>query len=373
MDNMPKIRVLVVDDSTFIRKALKRMLNSDAMISVIGEAADGVEALKAVRRLKPDVITLDIKMPGLNGIQVIHELMKHDPIPILVISSLTSEGGGVTLQALEAGALDFIDKSTCHTMLDIADIAASLIQKVKAIAGVDIEKYQQVCQSFDKQVPTQTDKKTVTYKPVQLLVAIGASTGGPMSIERILTHIPGDFPGSIMIVQHMPVGFTLSFAERLDHTCALRVKEAQEDDLLRAGHVYIAPGGYHLKIQRQRNVYKVALSKNPVENPHRPSVDVLMESVASSWPGTILGVILTGMGKDGVNGIRAIKTRGGTIVAQDQESCVVFGMPKAAQLSGYVDHVLSIYEIADYIVDFGAKYSSNESDQSSHQTEKDQE
>lgn len=348
-----KISVVVVDDSAFMRKALKRMLNSDPMVNVIGTAEDGYDAIEVVKKLKPDVVTLDIKMPGMNGIEALKYIMRDNPVPVLVVSSLTSEGGGVTLEALEAGAVDFIDKSTCHTMMDIVDIADSLVKKIKVIAGVDLNKFKEVRQAHPTYyAPAIGQMKKEDVIPSHLVV-IGASTGGPVSLEKVLTRIPHDYTGAILIVQHMPLGFTLSFAERLDSICSLKVKEAQEDDYIFAGQIYIAPGGYHLKIQKEQQKYKVALSKNPRDALHRPSIDVLMTSVAQNWSGKILGVIMTGMGKDGVVGIEAIKKKGGTIIAQTKQSCVVYGMPKAAKQSGYVDKMLHLNRIAEKIISFG--------------------
>lgn len=345
-----KISVLVVDDSAFIRKAMKRMLGSDPMIKVIGEARDGIEAIAKVKSLKPDVVTLDVKMPDMDGLQALDRIMRENPVPVLMVSSLTSEGGEITLRALEMGAVDFIDKSSCHTTMDILDISESLIQKIKVIAGVDLRK---VVQS--KPAPGSVAVSLVP-SPVRVrdenpshIVAIGTSTGGPMSLEQVLTPLPGNYPGAILIVQHMPVGFTSSLAERMNRQCAMAVKEAEEGDIVLPGHIYIAPGGYHLKIRRSISKYSVVLSKNPGDKPHCPSVDVMMKSVAETWPGKILGVIMTGMGCDGAEGIQAIKKKGGSIVAQNEETCVVFGMPRAAYLTGCVDRMTPLGQLAGEI------------------------
>jgi len=348
-----KITVLIVDDSAFIRKAMKRMLGSDPMIRIIGDASDGLEAVEKVKKLKPDVVTLDVKMPGIDGLQTLERLMREHPVPVLMVSSLTSEGGEITLRALEMGAVDFIDKSSCHTTMDILDIAESLIQKIKVIAGVDMKK---VVRSRPTPRPATLSHPpsivTIADGNPTHLVAIGTSTGGPMSLEKVLPPLPGNYPGAVLVVQHMPVGFTSSLAQRMNQQCAMAVKEAEEDDMILPGNVYIAPGGYHLTIKRAMNRYSVVLRKNPTDVPHRPSVDVMMKSIADVWPGMILGIIMTGMGNDGSEGIQAIKEKGGAILAQNEETCVVYGMPRAAYLTGCVDRMLPLNQIAVEICNF---------------------
>jgi two-component system, chemotaxis family, protein-glutamate methylesterase/glutaminase len=347
------ITVLVVDDSAFMRKALRRMLGSDPAIRVIADARDGLEAVEKVKQFQPDVVTLDVKMPGLDGIQTLERIMRERPTPVLMVSSLTSEGGQITLRALEMGAVDFIDKSSCHTQMDIIEIAESLVQKVKVIAGVDLKR---VADSKPApQPPAETPAPvgaTVRDDNPTHLVAIGTSTGGPMSLEKVLTALPGDYPGAILVVQHMPVGFTASLAERMNQLCRLTIKEAREDEPLRPGTVYIAPGGYHLKIQRAVQKYRVVLSKEPRDVQHHPSVDEMMISAAENWTGPMLGIIMTGMGADGVRGIAAMKQAGAAILAQNEQTCVVYGMPRAAFLSGNVDRMVALEKIADEIIGF---------------------
>lgn len=348
------IRVLVVDDSAFMRKALKRMLNSDPMIRVVGDAKEGRECLEKVKELKPDVITLDVRMPGMDGIEVLEKIMEEAPTPVLMISSLTSEGGELTLKALEVGAVDFIDKSSCHTTFDILEIAETLVTKVKVIAGVDVRKVVET-------KPPPPTPFLISHPPISQdhipshIVAIGASTGGPLALENVLVPLPANYSGAILVVQHMPAGFTRSLAERLDKSCAIEVKEAEEGDSVLPGRIYIAPGGYHMKLNYQHSQYCIALDKTPLDTPHRPSVDVMMTSVAQFWHGSMLGIIMTGMGADGVEGIREMKKRGATIIAQDESSCVVFGMPRAAFLSGYVDRMIPLASIANEICKFEVK------------------
>lgn len=347
-----KISVLVVDDSAFMRKALKRMLDSDPMIKVVGMASDGLEGIECVKKLRPDVVTLDVKMYGMDGIEALRRIMKECPTPALMVSSLTSEGGAVTLQALEIGAVDFIDKSSCHTAMDILEIADSLVMKVKTIAGVDLKK---VVTSRPVDIPVIPIARPAA-PPVDgvpsHIVTIGASTGGPMSLERVLKSIPKDYPGAILVVQHMPPGFTQSFAERLNHQCKVDVSEAVEQDPVSPGRIYVAPGGYHLKLTRDTKGLRVLLSKTPRDAPHIPSIDVMMKSVAETWPGRKLGIIMTGMGQDGTEGAQVMKRCGGEIIAQNEETCVVYGMPKAAYISGTVDRMVSLHNIAGEICRF---------------------
>ena len=347
-----RISVLVVDDSAFMRKALKRMLTSDPMITVAGDARDGLEAIQKVKELKPDVVTLDVKMPGMDGLEALKRIMKECPTPVLMVSSLTSEGGALTLSALAAGAVDFIDKSSCHTHMDILDIAESLVQKVKVIAGVDVNNLVR-SESRLEPVPVFPRPPVVLGEenPTHL-VAIGSSTGGPMSLEKVLSVIPGNYPGAILVVQHMPAGFTRPFAERLNQQCLMEVSEAQEDDLIGPGRIYIAPAGYHLKLSPSGDRFRVLLSRMPQDTPHCPSVDVMMESVAEEWPGKILAVILTGMGNDGTKGAQAIKRRGGRVIAQNEETCVVFGMPRAVYLTGCVDRMVPLEKVSSEIYIF---------------------
>jgi len=347
-----QVRVLVVDDSAFMRKALKRMLNLDPAIKVVADAKDGAEALKKIQRLKPDVVTLDVKMPVMDGLQTLEKIMQDCPTPVLMVSSLTNEGGGITMRALASGAVDFIDKSSCHTVMDIIGIADSLVEKVKIIAGVDIGK-------LVKKSKVEPLRREIEHEPIvsadvpSHIVAVGASTGGPMSLETVLKPLSRDYPGAIMVVQHMPVGFTASFADRLNNICSMTVTEAKDNDPILPGNIYIAPGGYHLLLKRSNDKFFASLSKYPCDVAHIPSVDVMMKSVAAIWPGRIMGIILTGMGQDGVEGVRAIKGRGGEVLAQNEATCVVYGMPKAAKQSGCVDRMVPLNCVAREISRFG--------------------
>jgi two-component system, chemotaxis family, protein-glutamate methylesterase/glutaminase len=349
-----KIRTLIVDDSVFMRRSIKRMLRSDAEIEVIAEARDGAEAVAKVLALRPDVVTMDVNMPDCNGLQALETIMRDCPTPVLMVSSLTSEGGQVTLQALEMGAVDFIDKSSCHTMLDILDIADALIQKIKVLAGVDLSKVE-VSRHRRLEPPALpppiADASAELISP-SALIALGTSTGGPMSIERVLTQLPADLPAAILMVQHMPVGFTASLAQRLDRLCALSVKEAEQHEPVMPGTVYLAPGGCHLRIANGHGLCQVELGKSPLTEPHRPSVDVLLESVADVWKGPMMAIVMTGMGADGARGVKAVKQAGGLVIAQDRDTCVVYGMPKAAYDTGCVDRLVPLDQIPDHINGF---------------------
>jgi two-component system chemotaxis response regulator CheB len=336
-----KIRVLVVDDSAFMRKALQRMLSSDPMIDVVDIAADGAEGYEKAKALRPDVVTLDVKMPGMDGLTALRKIMSDCPVPVLMLSSLTSEGGEITLRALDLGAVDFIDKSTAHTAMDILSIAGELITKVKAVAGVDARKM--VRKEPGPFTEGKAARPLAAKSPCRLeVVAIGTSTGGPPALQGILTAMPGDLPAGVLVVQHMPKGFTASLAERLNNLSRLDVSEAVDGDAVLPGRCLIAPSGLHMTLRRNGSGLSVHLSEEPDGLLHRPSVDVLMESVAKVSASKALGIILTGMGADGARGIKALHDAGGKTIAQDEATCVVYGMPKVAVDMGGVDRSLPL-------------------------------
>lgn len=348
-----KIRVLVVDDSAFMRKALYRMLSSDPMIEVIDMASDGEEGYKKARMLKPDVVTLDVRMPGMDGLDALRMIMADCPAPVLMLSSLTSEGGEVTLRALDLGAVDVIDKSSAHTAMDILGIAGELTSKVRAVAGVDTDKIVKkpapASQARTQIVPPQSDITAKADTGEMKVVAIGASTGGPPALQEILSNLPSGLNAAFLVVQHMPVGFTASLAERLNSLSRLEVSEAFDGDLVRPGKCLIAPSGLHMTLHVEEELC-VRLSKLPEGSIHRPSVDVLMESAAKVMGGRAIGVILTGMGADGAMGIKAIHDAGGRTIAQDEESCIVYGMPKVAVSMGGVDRIVPLGGAASAIL-----------------------
>lgn len=337
------IKVLVIDDSFFARKALTSILSSDPEI-VIETASNGLEGFEKVKLLRPDVVTLDVKMPGIDGLKTLKMIMEEAPVPVLMLSYLTNEGGEITLKALGLGAVDFIDKSTVGLM-DIDRASEELIGKVKAIAGVQIDRIK-VGAGF-KPVPTN---EPINFKGEIDVVAIGASTGGPPALERILPLLPKNFPAGLLVVQHIPVGFTRSLAERLNSKSLIRVQEAKEGDIVTPGKALIAPSGLHIRLKKRTGALTVHLGEEPKESLHRPSIDIMMESVARVCGKRALGLLLTGMGNDGAMGMKAIKESGGITIAQDERTSVIFGMPKAAIEEGIVDEIAPLEKIPDALI-----------------------
>jgi len=331
----PRVRVLVVDDSALMRKLIPQMLQHDESIEVVGTAMDGTFCLKKIEELKPNVVTLDLEMPGMNGIDTLKEIMRREPVPVIVFSSHSTEGATVTMKALGLGAFDFVTKPR-DTTAHMAETAKELIAKVKAAADCKLKP-----RMLTGSPPKQEKVATQTANPTRI-VAIGVSTGGPQAMEFLLSQLPGDFPASIVVVQHMPDGFTEMFARRLDEICPLRVKEAQSGDLLLPGRVLICPGNRHMKVKKLPLGDVVVLNDEVRVNGHRPSADVLLKSVAEEFKGLAVGVLMTGMGDDGAEGLGAIKKEGGMTIAQSEESCVVFGMPKVAIERGYAIRIVAL-------------------------------
>jgi len=332
---MNPIRVLVVDDSALMRKLIPQILAHDESIEVVGTAMDGTFCLKKIEELKPHVVTLDLEMPGMNGIDTLKEIMRRQPVPVIVVSSHSTEGATVTMKALGLGAFDFVTKpkdATAH----MAETARELIAKVKAASECKLKP------RIPSRVPAKPEKLPVTSGTPNKVIAIGVSTGGPQALEYVLSQLPADFPGTITVVQHMPEGFTDMFARRLDEICPLRVKEAQSGDVLQPGRVLICPGSRHMKVKRLPLGDVVVLSDDPRVNGHRPSADVLLRSVAEVFKTNAVGVLMTGMGDDGAEGLGAVKKEGGMTIAQSEESCVVYGMPKAAIERGYAIRVVGL-------------------------------
>jgi two-component system chemotaxis response regulator CheB len=335
---MKKVRVLVVDDSALMRKLIPQMLEADPSIEVVGTAMDGNFCLKKIEELRPNVITLDLQMPGMNGIDTLKEIMRRNPLPVIVVSSHSTEGASVTFKALGLGAFDFVTKpqdATAH----MAETAKELIAKIKAAADCKVVRPGTFRAAT---APVEKISAAKAAPPPSKLVAIGISTGGPQALEFLLAQLPPDFPGAIVVVQHMPEGFTEMFARRLDELCSLRVKEAQSGDTLQAGRVLICPGSRHMKVKRLTMGDIVVLNDDTRVNGHRPSVDVLFNSAAEEFGSQAVAVIMTGMGDDGAEGLGAVKKAGGMTIAQSEESCVVFGMPKAAIERGYATRVVAL-------------------------------
>ena len=337
------IKVLVVDDSAIVRKVFSEQLSAQSGIEVIGTAPDPYVAREKIVQLKPDVITLDIEMPRMDGITFLGKLMKHFPLPVIIVSSLTQKGSKLALEALSLGALEVISKP--DAAYSVGDMSLQLAQKIRAVYNVKpiVPKVSSAAHmSVSNTTPTITKALAATTNKI---IAIGSSTGGTEALKHVLTKLPRNTPG-IVAVQHMPAAFTLSFAQRLNELCKMNVKEAQNGDSVTNGQVLIAPGNYHMIFKRSGARYYVDIKTGPLVHYQRPAADILFKSVAKYAGANALGIILTGMGKDGAAGMLAMKNAGAVNIAQDEKSCVVFGMPKEAINIGAVDHVTDIHKIA---------------------------
>ena len=339
------IRVLVVDDSALMRKMIPQMLERDGGIRVVGTAMDGEFALEKASELKPDVITLDLEMPRMNGLDALRQIAKRHQLPVIVVSAHTTEGANSTFKALAMGAFDFVAKPANGSSQHIDEIAQQLTAKIRAAAQARVAAPRPFPSADFPAVQKVARKKEAPSR----VVAIGVSTGGPNSVQYVLSRLPADFAGSILIVQHMPEGFTEMFARRLDACCAIDVKEAKSGDLLLAGRALICPGNRHMKIRRAALGDMVVLSDEERVNGHRPSVDVLFRSVAEEFGVHAAGILMTGMGEDGAEGLGLIKSVGGMTIAQSAESCVVYGMPRAAIERGYAIRISALEAIPNAI------------------------
>lgn len=333
-----------------MRKAITNMISSDPDLKVIGTARDGFEAVEQVLKLKPDVVTLDVEMPRMGGLDTLKMLMEKSPLPVLMLSSLTTEGAKETMKALELGALDFVAKNLDDLSLNILRIEQEIVSKLKAIGRKRVRSRPNVSTSPVPKEPTAFSGSRL-YSGKVTVVAIGVSTGGPKALQDVIPLLPKDFPAAVLVVQHMPKGFTGPFAERLNQLSKMEIKEAENGEIIRAGVGYIAPGGLHMRAVKKRvTEVNIELSEQPADTLHRPSADVMMISVAQSYAGRCLGVIMTGMGHDGLEGIRAMKKTGAKTLAQDEDSCIVYGMPKAVVDEGLADKVVSLSSMAGEIV-----------------------
>lgn len=338
-----QVRVLVVDDSALMRKLIPAIIERDTSIQVVGTAMDGAFALQKIEDLKPDVVTLDLEMPRMDGMEVLRAITRKHHVPIIVVSTYSTQGANATFKALALGAFDFVAKPQNAASSHMEEIATELISKIKAAA--DSGGQPRLPEPVAAE-PPKPAKPTINAKPGKV-VAIGVSTGGPNAVQYLLSQLPADFPAAIVIVQHMPEGFTETFARRLNESCALDVKEARSGDPLLAGRVLICPGNRHMKICNMSMGASVLLTEDERVNGHRPSVDVLFHSVAEVFREQTIGVLMTGMGDDGAEGLGAIKRAGGLTIAQSEDSCVVFGMPKVAIERGYALRVIPLESIAN--------------------------
>lgn len=355
------IKVLIIDDSAVVRNMLTEMLSRDPQIEVVGTAIDAYMARDKIKRLKPDVLTLDVEMPRMDGITFLSNLMRLHPLPVVMVSTLTEKGASITLDALSYGAVDFVSKPKLDITHTFAAYADEIIGKVKMAARARVRQYQggaprmqakavvngSVKYSVDQVLPGAAPRRH--FRTTNKLIAIGASTGGTEAIREVLEAMPTDVPG-IVVAQHIPVSFSKAFAERVNSYCAIEVKEAADGDLILPGHAYIAPGDRHLMVVRDGARWRCQLSDEVPVNRHKPSVDVLFRSVCNSAGLNAIGVILTGMGKDGAQGLKDMADAGAYTIAQDEASSVVWGMPGSAVEIGACKEVLPLDRIADRVM-----------------------
>jgi two-component system, chemotaxis family, protein-glutamate methylesterase/glutaminase len=347
------INVIVVDDSAFMRKSISIMLESDEGIKVIATARDGEEGYNLTKKLHPDLVTMDIEMPKMDGLTSLQQIMKDCPTPVIMVSSLTTEGAESTMKAFEYGAIDFIPKELSYINVNIIKIKEDLIRKVKEIVRQNsirerLKRLRKLKEPLKQEIQISNIQSLpkIGYKAV----AMGISTGGPLSLQKIIPQLSKKINCPVFIVQHMPPKFTKSLADRLNSMSELEVKEAEDKEQVRAGVVYVAPGGLHMTVDRNNlGTFFVTTSKEPSTSLHRPSVDVMMDSVVDGYGKSTLGVIMTGMGKDGLEGIRKLKQTGGYCLAQDEESSVVYGMPKAVTEAGFADVIAPLDKISEII------------------------
>jgi two-component system, chemotaxis family, protein-glutamate methylesterase/glutaminase len=346
---MNKIRVLVVDDSALMCSFLREMLSRDSQIEVVDTAADAIIAREKIKRLDPDVITLDVEMPNMSGLDFLEKLMRLRPMPVIMVSSLTSRDANETLRALALGAVDVMAKPVAGTPEEWDVLATELIEKVKVAAAARV-------QSYWYRVPIMNDRlpSRAPAPPLDRVIAIGASTGGVQALQTVLYALPEDCP-PILIAQHMPPNFTRSFAKRLAQHCAIKVAEATDGLEVLPGHAYLAPGDHHLILERRTAGYVCRLKAGPEYNGHMPAIDLLFQSVASVASSTGMGLLLTGMGKDGAQGLLQIHDAGGVTAVQDEATCLIYGMPKAAVALGAAQHELPIEEMASFILESRAR------------------
>ncbi|PLR97259.1 protein-glutamate methylesterase/protein-glutamine glutaminase [Bacillus sp. T33-2] len=366
---MGKIKVLVVDDSAFMRKLITDFLSEHPRIEVIGTARNGEDALKKIRQTRPDVVTLDVEMPLLNGIDVLKIIMNEQPVPVVMLSSTTKEGADNTLQAIQAGAVDFVAKPSGAISIDLYKVKEELTEKVLSASSANMKTVansrlpgknsRENEESYSKIELVTTEEKHSTFVNVppekngKKLVCIGTSTGGPRALQQVLTRLPENFPAPVLIVQHMPAGFTKSLANRLNTICKITVKEAEDGEILKRGTAYIAPGGYHLEVKTVGISLAASLVQTPPISGHRPSVDVMFESVSRISGYTKIAVIMTGMGADGSKGLVELKKSGNVkTIVESQETSVVFGMPKSAIATRLVDEVKNVETIAEAIMKY---------------------
>lgn len=344
------IKVLIVDDSAMVRHALKTVIDGTPNMKVIGVAPDPFIAKELILKEKPDVMTLDLEMPRMDGLTFLSKIIKYFPIPTIIVSSLTPQGSDIAIEALARGAVGVIAKP--GAAYSLGDITPLLIQQIQEASMVNIEFFLTQLKRKNSQRETRpsTQSSITSFTTTNKILAIGASTGGTQALEEVLTNLPANIPGTV-IVQHMPAGFTKSFSDRLNSLCPFEVKEAEEGDTIQAGRVLVAPGNFHMVVKRSGINFSVSLNSEPPEFYQRPAVEVLFRSVAETVKKNAIGVILTGMGSDGSTGLKLMRDEGARTIAQDEKTSVVYGMPKEAYKCGGVEFVEPLYNVAKKILE----------------------
>jgi two-component system chemotaxis response regulator CheB len=364
---MNKIKVLIVDDSAFMRKAIETMISKDPELEIVGQGKNGLEAVEMARTLKPDVMTLDIEMPRMDGLTALEKIMKENPLPVIMVSSLTTEGADATLKALDLGAVDFIPKEKSFASFGVLNIEDDLRNKIKQFARRANLMYRLRPNLPSRPTASSTAPSMAAARPMptapaatqtrmlsrsghKKIVIIGTSTGGPQSLQKVIPRLPEDLGVPIVVVQHMPPNFTQSLAQRLNSLSKLKVVETQGNERLEPNTVYIAKGGQHLRIKKIGAHFVTELNPDAAGHLHVPSVDVTAASIAEIAGADALGVIMTGMGADGKKGLQLLKLKGGTVVAQDEDSCIVYGMPRAVVEAGLADEIVPLDDIFSRIM-----------------------
>jgi two-component system chemotaxis response regulator CheB len=339
------LKVLIVDDSAYVRKVIKEMLSRSPFIEVVGAARDGQEALEMVEQLRPDVVTCDLIMPVMDGASFVREQMARHPLPILIVS-IANDSSELALTALDAGAVDFVQKPTALATEKIFEVSDELIEKVKAAAGVPMSRVQTIL------APQYGSAVSASRARLVDIVVLGISTGGPQALKYLIPRLPADFPVPIVIVMHMPVGYTELYAQKLDELSRLKVSEAREGDVLKPGHVLLAPAGRHLTFLRRADGSVVThLDARPFDAPHRPSIDLMFQSAADLFGNRTLGIVMTGMGSDGKHGAAWIKSQGGLVFTEAEQSCIVYGMPWSVVEAGLSDKSVTLEQMAESILE----------------------
>jgi two-component system chemotaxis response regulator CheB len=365
---MARHKVLVVDDSVFMRKIISDMIQEDERFEVIDTAKNGLEAVDKTKRLQPDVVTLDIEMPEMNGLEALKRIMAEQPVPVVMLSSLTEEGAKETIAALEIGAVDFVRKPSGSISLDLFKVKELLLDKLTIAVHTKVARsssprpplYSYPAANSPKAPESKELREMPPLGRIERLVAIGTSTGGPRALQQVISSLPERFPSPVLIVQHMPPNFTKSLAQRLDATSRINVVEASDGDRLRNGVAYIAPGGWHMIVKRDDAGYKIRLTKDEPRSGHRPSVDMLFDSLLPYRELKRHIVLMTGMGSDGAKGMQALKQAGAlSTIAESSETCVVYGMPRAAVELNCVTHQLPLHQIAARLTDLVTKDSNS--------------